>query len=155
MLSSNRMQQVQIEVATRADLADILSLIGQPDMSPDNNLSLAEAAALFERMQANPAQKLYVAKLGTVSIGAFSLLTVQHLSHNGGLSLIIEDVVVKTEQQGQGVGRQMVEFAIARARELGCYKLALSSNAKRTDAHTFYERLGFRKHGVTFYLSVA
>jgi len=155
MLSSNRMQHVQIEVATRADLADILSLIGQPDMSPDNNLSLAEAAALFERMQANPAQKLYVAKLGTVSIGAFSLLTVQHLSHNGGLSLIIEDVVVKTEQQGQGVGRQMVEFAIARARELGCYKLALSSNAKRTDAHTFYERLGFRKHGVTFYLSVA
>jgi GNAT superfamily N-acetyltransferase len=149
------MQHVQIEVATRADLADILSLIGQPDMSPDNNLSLAEAAALFERMQANPAQKLYVAKLGTVSIGAFSLLTVQHLSHNGGLSLIIEDVVVKTEQQGQGVGRQMVEFAIARARELGCYKLALSSNAKRTDAHTFYERLGFRKHGVTFYLSVA
>jgi len=46
------MQHVQIEVATRADLADILNLIRQSDMSPDNNLSFADAAVLFESMQA-------------------------------------------------------------------------------------------------------
>jgi GNAT superfamily N-acetyltransferase len=85
-------------------------------------------------------------------VGTFSLFVVQHISHNGGRSLVIEDIVVKTELQGKGIGRSMMEFAIARGRDLGCYKLILSSDGKITDAHSFYENLGFRKHGLSFYL---
>jgi GNAT superfamily N-acetyltransferase len=40
--------------------------------------------------------------------------------------------------------------AIEQARAAGCYKLALSSNAKRQAAHAFYESLGFQRHGLSF-----
>lgn len=68
--------------------------------------------------------------------------------------MIIDDVVVKTDLQGQGIGKTMINFAIQRARDLGCYKISLTSGQKRTDAHIFYEKLGLRKHGYTFYLEI-
>jgi GNAT superfamily N-acetyltransferase len=36
-----------------------------------------------------------------------------------------------------------MEDAIGRARGLGCYRVQLTSNAARSDAHRFYGRLGF------------
>ena len=44
----------------------------------------------------------------------------------------------------------MMRFALDRCRAKGCYKLALSSNAKRERAHAFYESLGFERHGYSF-----
>ena len=37
-----------------------------------------------------------------------------------------------------------------RCREKDCYKLVLSSNARRERAHAFYESLGFERHGFSF-----
>jgi GNAT superfamily N-acetyltransferase len=48
------------------------------------------------------------------------------------------------------VGRAMMAHAIEQCRKAGCYKLALSSNLKREDAHRFYESLGFERHGYSF-----
>jgi len=44
--------------------------------------------------------------------------------------------------------------AIARARALGCYRVQLTSNAARPEAHRFYERLGFVASHVGFKLSL-
>lgn len=73
-----------------------------------------------------------------------------HLAHSGMPSAIVEDVVVAPERQGQGIGRQLMAHALQQARVAGCYKLALSSNAKRQAAHAFYESLGFQRHGLSF-----
>ncbi|WP_335622404.1 GNAT family N-acetyltransferase [Acidovorax carolinensis] len=59
-------------------------------------------------------------------------------------------MVVAAGRQGQGIGRQMMAHAVHQARDAGCYKLALSSNAKRVAAHAFYESLGFARHGLSF-----
>lgn len=61
--------------------------------------------------------------------------------------------MVDGEARGSGIGRAMIQFAMERARESGCYKLVLSSNLARTDAHAFYDALGFRRHGVSFGVS--
>jgi GNAT superfamily N-acetyltransferase len=37
----------------------------------------------------------------------------------------------------------MIEWAIERCRARGCRIVQLTSNAERTRAHAFYERLGF------------
>ena len=73
-----------------------------------------------------------------------------NLAHRGAPSAIAEDVVVDSACQGQGIGRQMMAHALQLAKEAGCYKLALSSNRKRKDAHAFYESLGFQQHGLSF-----
>ena len=44
----------------------------------------------------------------------------------------------------------MMEFAMEFARQQGCYKLTLSSNLARGDAHAFYRSLGFEQHGLSF-----
>jgi predicted N-acetyltransferase YhbS len=106
------MQDTQIEKARSSDLPDIMSLIAQEDMSPDNHLTLSDVNELFEKFCTNPWHELYVAKQQANIVGTFSLLAVQHLAHNGGRSLIVEDLVVKTELQGEGIGRKMMEFAI-------------------------------------------
>lgn len=148
------MDALQIEKAQPSEFANVLKLVGQADMSPDMNLSESDSRKLFDRLSSNPWHELYVAKLAGNIVGTFSLLRLQQISHNGSSTMIVEDVVVQTSLQGQGIGRRMLEFAIARARELGCYKLILSSGMQRTDAHDFYESLGFRKHGFSFYLPI-
>ena len=45
--------------------------------------------------------------------------------------------------------------AIERARELGCYRVQLTSKAARTDAHRFYERLGFVPSHVGYKMPLA
>jgi GNAT superfamily N-acetyltransferase len=153
-MQSNRMHSLLIERARYSDLPAILQLIEQPDMSPDIHLTPDGLAALFDSINANPWHELYTVRQENEIVGTFSLLFVQHIAHNGGRSLVVEDVVIKTELQGKGIGRYIMEFAITRGRDLGCYKLILSSDDKRTDAHSFYETLGFRKHGVSFYLPI-
>jgi GNAT superfamily N-acetyltransferase len=63
---------------------------------------------------------------------------------------VVEDVAVLPSMQGKGIGRVMMEHARSECRRAGCYKLALSSNLKRTDAHRFYDSLGFERHGFSF-----
>ena len=72
------------------------------------------------------------------------------LQHRGAPSGIVEDVVVAPDLHGRGIGQSMMRFAIELCLDKGCYKLMLSSNAKRKRAHAFYEALGFERHGYSF-----
>jgi GNAT superfamily N-acetyltransferase len=56
--------------------------------------------------------------------------------------------------QGNGIGKAMMQFALGLCRDKGCYKLMLSSNARRDRAHAFYESLGFERHGFSFRLDI-
>ena len=56
---------------------------------------------------------------------------------------------------GRGIGQAMMRYAMDVGRRKGCYKLMLSSNAKRERAHAFYEALGFARHGYSFRIDLA
>jgi GNAT superfamily N-acetyltransferase len=73
-----------------------------------------------------------------------------NLANNGIPSGIVEDVAVLPAFQGKGIGRQMMHFAINCCKEKGYYKMMLSSNELRTNAHKFYESLGFTRHGFSY-----
>jgi len=42
-----------------------------------------------------------------------------------------------------GLGRAMLAWAVSEARQRGCALIQLTTDKTRTDAHRFYERLGF------------
>ncbi len=144
---------ITIREASEADLEDILALYESIEENPQLVLSPEEARAMLAQFSRYPSYRLWVAcdtaSRGAV-VGSYALLVMHNLAHRGAPSAIAEDVVVAAGRQGQGIGRQMMAHAVQQARDAGCYKLALSSNAKRVAAHAFYESLGFARHGLSF-----
>lgn len=142
-----------IREATEADLPGVLALYGQSGLDNDAVLTVAQASEVFRQFARYPSYRLFVAfepAFPDSVIATYALLVMHNLAHCGAPSAIAEDVVVHPQRQGQGIGRQLMAHAIEQAREAGCYKLALSSNAKRQAAHAFYESLGFQRHGLSF-----
>jgi GNAT superfamily N-acetyltransferase len=139
-----------IRKATEADLPAILELYSQPELDDGLKPSMVQAKALFERIQQYPNYHLYVAESGGSMVGTFALLVMDNLLHLGRPSGIVEAVAVHPACQGQGIGKAMMQFALEQCRQAHCYKMALSTNLKRKDAHAFYESLGFTKHGYSY-----
>ncbi len=138
-----------IRKAIRNDLPAIIALHAELD---DNGKAVDSARAedLFERIRQYPDYHIFVATVDEKIVGTFALLIMDNLAHCGAPSGIVEDVIVHPSWRGKGIGRQLMFYAKQRCRDAGCYKLALSSNMKRQDAHKFYEAIGFQKHGYSF-----
>jgi GNAT superfamily N-acetyltransferase len=98
-------------------------------------------AALAEIVQGGG--QVLVAELGDDVVGVCQLIVFRHLQSKGGLCAEVESVHVHPERRGSGIGRVLMEAAITRARELGCYRVQLTSNKTRHAAHRFYAALGF------------
>lgn len=148
------MPAIEIRPAAPADLPALLTLYAEleTEASPAD---LAQAERVFARMQQYPNYTVYVAVAEGVIVGTFALLIMDNLAHHGTPSGIVEDVAVQAAQQGQGIGKHMLRFAMDQCRRAGCYKLTLSSNLARERAHQFYENLGFQKHGYSFVVTLA
>ncbi len=140
---------LQIRAATEADLPSILALYGEVE-DDGRTISIEDARSILARMESYPEYHVYVAILDGSIVGTFALLIMDNLAHLGARSGVVEDVVVREDSRGKGVGKQMMRFAMDRCRGRGCYKLALSSNLKREAAHRFYDALGFQRHGYSF-----
>lgn len=59
--------------------------------------------------------------------------------------LLIDNVAVRPDRQGRGLGRRLMAFAEFRARSLGLNALRLYTNEKMTSNIGLYESLGFRE----------
>ena len=76
------------------------------------------------------------------------------LNARGSSAMIIEAVQTRADMRGQGIGAQMIEFAVAEAKSRGVRLVQLTSNAARKDAHRFYERLGFKPSHLGFKMAL-
>ncbi|OGH92968.1 MAG: hypothetical protein A2534_03370 [Candidatus Magasanikbacteria bacterium RIFOXYD2_FULL_39_9] len=63
---------------------------------------------------------------------------------------LLEDVFVDEKQRGKGVGKQVVQAAIEEAKKIGCYKLIANTRSSKEIVCAWYEKFGFKKHGVEF-----
>lgn len=110
-------------------------------------------AETFRIIDADPRQHLLVAELDGHVVGSLVLIIVPNLSHQGTPWAEIENMVVDEAVRGRRTGEALVRRAIDISRTAGCYKLTLTSNMRRTDAHRFYERLGFQSTHRAFRMS--
>lgn len=65
--------------------------------------------------------------------------------------VIVQALVVDEAARSTGVGRKLMAVAEQWTKEQGFLSVALSSNVARSEAHAFYQRLGYRIE-VTSYL---
>lgn len=63
----------------------------------------------------------------------------------------IEDVVVDSRARGQGAGRQLVETALAHAKQAGCRTVDLTSHPSRQAANRLYQKCGFQARNTNVY----
>ena len=73
-------------------------------------------------------------------IGYASIHYIKKITRKSG---IIEDVVVKENQRGKGIGKLLVSNLIEKAKKNNCDKIILSSSEKNLK---FYQKLGFQKN---------
>jgi GNAT superfamily N-acetyltransferase len=135
--------------AVVALLAD--DVLGATRESPDD---LTPYQAAFERIRDDPNQHPVVAVRDGRVVGTLQLTTVPGLSLRGATRSIIEGVRVHRSERGNGLGSVLIDWAVDRAREDGSDVVQLTSDATRTDAHRFYERLGFSGTHIGFKLKL-
>jgi GNAT superfamily N-acetyltransferase len=93
----------------------------------------------------DPNQQTLVAEVYGEVVGTLVVAVLPNLAHGGAPYAVVENVVVDEEHRGEGIGRALMREALARAREAGAYKLTLSTNAQRKEAHEFYRALGMKE----------
>jgi GNAT superfamily N-acetyltransferase len=134
--------------AAEDDLPRLVELLAQLSLdAPREDVSapLKDAyRAAFRAVEADPRQRQLVVEVDGRVAGTASVIIVPNLSHQGRPYAMVENVVVDARERGARYGELLMRRAIEIAREAGCYKLSLTSNKQRKDAHRFYQRLGFR-----------
>ncbi len=131
--------------ATAADLPAIVAMLaddvlGAARESPDD---LAPYEKAFADIEADPSELLAVATLDGAVVGSLQVSWLPGLSHRGALRAQVESVRVAASVRSRGVGEAMMRWVIDQARARDCVLVQLSTHKTRTDAHRFYERLGF------------
>ncbi|WP_280155915.1 GNAT family N-acetyltransferase [Piscinibacter sp. XHJ-5] len=142
---------LQLREATRDDLPAIAAIFEAAGVDAPGVNTPQRMQAAWERLhRAVPDVQVLLAEEGGRPLGTLTFYPLPTLGHGGSPAALVEAVAVHPQAQGRGIGRALMDEAMARARAAGCYKLALSSNRKRDGAHAFYERLGYERHGISF-----
>ncbi|MEU9230989.1 GNAT family N-acetyltransferase [Streptomyces subrutilus] len=145
-----------IRPAAESDLPAIVAMLADDPLgatreSPED---LTPYRAAFKRLAEDPNQHLVVAVRAERVVGTLQLTIVPGLSRKGSTRSIIEGVRVHADERGSGLGTRFVEWAIDKSRAESCEIVQLTSDATRTDAHRFYERLGFAASHLGFKLQL-
>jgi len=138
---------VKYRLATFDDLSEIVRMLAEDFLGKQRECyedPLPESyVKAFREIQADPNNELIVAERDDHIIGTLQLTCTPSISFQGGRRCTVESVRVDEKYRSQGIGREMMLWAIERAKEKGCISMQLTTNAERTDAHRFYENLGF------------
>jgi GNAT superfamily N-acetyltransferase len=143
-----------VRSARRGDVAQIVALLADDRLGATRELphDLTPYLEAFDRVAANPDDLLAVATAGEEVVGTLQLTLLPGLARRGALRGQIEAVRVRSDWRGRGLGEALVQWAVGEAGRRGASLVQLTSDRERSEAHRFYERLGFRATHVGYKL---
>lgn len=147
-----------IRDATATDLVAVVGLyaddmIGVTRESPGDPLD-PEYYQGFAAIQADPRNRLVVADLDGRVVGTLQLTFLPGVSRRGAERAQIESVHVAPDVRDRRIGRRLAIWALDQAADRGCALVQLTSDLRRTDAHRFWQSLGFEASHVGMKLTV-
>lgn len=152
----NRMTPA-FRLATSADLPAIVRMLADDPLGAGRERDEAPLppvyAAGFAAMSASGG-RIVVAELDGAVVACLQLTVIHGVAQLGLTRAQVEAVRVAAPHRGRGIGGALMRHAIGLAREDGCALVQLTTNAARTDAQRFYERLGFAPSHVGMKLSL-
>ena len=138
--------------ATHLDIPELVELLN----------SLFEQEAEFEpnsETQSKALSKIILdPKIGIILIakdddkilGMVNLLFTESTALGCKVALL-EDMVVLSSSRGEGIGSQLIDYAISEAKKAGCKRITLLTDIENTKAQSFYQKKGFVKSKMTPY----
>ncbi len=140
----NGKERTEIRVLDRKDLRSLLELYAQLD---EGNLALSpeESEKLWENeIEGNRHIRYFGAVENGRVVSTCYAVIIPNLTRGNRPICFIENVVTDRAHRNRGLAAAVMKQAILFARENNCYKAILQSGNARTDAHRFYEGIGFR-----------
>lgn len=101
------------------------------------------------RIYRDPHYVTFVAKSDAGIIGFVGLMRGMAFEMDGEYIRVIA-LAVKREYLEDGIAALLLGQAEDYALEIGAVSIALTSGLKRSDIHTFYEKMGYEKKGCSF-----
>jgi GNAT superfamily N-acetyltransferase len=136
--------------ATANDIPSIVAMLADDELGKKREqfqIPLpSEYLIAFEKINTDENQELIVVENKKQEIiGTLQLSFIQYLTYRGGIRAQIEAVRIRKDQRGQGIGKNMFEWAIHKAQERNAHVLQLTSDKTRPQAIQFYTDLGFKQ----------
>ncbi|WP_405609307.1 GNAT family N-acetyltransferase [Polaribacter sp. Asnod1-A03] len=104
-----------------------------------------EYVKAFQNINEDKNQELIVLENEKLEvIGTLQISYIQYISYLGGMRAQIENVFIRADQRGLGIGKKVFKWAINRAKEKNAHLVQLTSNKERPRSIKFYENLGFK-----------
>jgi GNAT superfamily N-acetyltransferase len=133
--------------ATRSDVPEIVRMLADDPLGAKRESFTSPLPTsyytAFDAVDQDPNNELVVATLSGRVVGVLQMTFIPYLTYRGSWRALIEGVRVDSSVRSAGIGKQLFEWAIARARERHCHLVQLTSDKLRPDAIRFYENLGF------------
>jgi GNAT superfamily N-acetyltransferase len=139
------MTDVTYREAVRADLPAVIALLADDVLGKARDFTEVDEAyeKAFADITADPRNHLIVAEQEGELVGCLQITYIPGLGRHGSERSLIESVRVRSDRRGQGLGRDLMTWAVDQARERGCALVQLTTDKSRADAHRFYLSLGF------------
>jgi GNAT superfamily N-acetyltransferase len=146
----------EIRRARREDLGAIVALLADDPLGSSRETisdpPAPEYVSAMEAIESDPNQFLGVMVDGEEVIGTLQLTFIQGLSRRGLKRGLVEAVRIASSRRSEGLGAKLFEWAIEECRNEGCRIVQLTTDRTRTDAHRFYDRLGFEPSHIGYKL---
>ncbi|MEU1680344.1 GNAT family N-acetyltransferase [Micromonospora zamorensis] len=139
------MTDVTYREAVRGDLPAVIALLADDVLGKARDFTEVDEAyeRAFADISADPRNQLIVAEQDTELVGCLQITYIPGLGRHGAERSLIESVRVRSDRRGQGLGRELMTWAVDQARQRGCALVQLTTDKTREDAHRFYLSLGF------------
>lgn len=139
---------VTISIATAADAEELTAALEHlvPQLSGSNPPPSLDAV---RTMLGHDAVTQFLARREDGSIvGVSTLVTFPIPTATRGW---VEEVIVDEASNNQGIGRLLLDAMVARAKELGCKTVDLTSRPSREAANHLYQKAGFERRDTNVY----
>ena len=136
---------MEIRKARRGDLDALLALYEH--LNPDDLPlpSREQVEAIWQRMLDSDMTHCFGVEADGRLVATCVLTIIPNLTRGARPYGLVENVVTHAQHRRRGHGKALLEHVLTFAWQEGCYKVMLLSNKDRTQAHGFYQAVGFDK----------
>ena len=116
------------------------------------------AVLFFDEMLADPLVRAFIAEENGEALGCVLCKLVEREENPFTVAmryLLVDQISVKPEAQGRGIGKALIQRAEVLAKEWNVSRIQLMSWGFNLNAHAFFEKLGFEKFNHQFWKDIS